>query len=40
MDRRHRRLFIGSRNPKMVVMIDADYRALIPDRRPRGYKHL
>lgn len=36
MDRQHRRLFIGSRNPKMLVMMDADTGKIIGPSFPIG----
>jgi len=36
MDRKNRRLFIGGRNPKMLVMMDADTGKIIGDPFPIG----
>lgn len=36
MDRQHRRLFIGSRNPKLLVMMDADSGRIIGQPYPIG----
>ncbi len=36
MDRQHRRLFIGSRNPAVLVMMDADTGKIIGSSHPIG----